>query len=114
MGRRRQVFQLLVGEDVKSSQVDLCVTVLASLGCRHVDDLAGTAFDDNEAVLPQGRALHRVREGGASVASGLEGVLMLLETQSVRGAHAPGHRKTYLRIVVRHGVGFDEVSEADD
>ena len=78
MGRGRQVFQLLVGEDIKSSQVDLCVTVLASLGSGHVDDLARTAFDDDKAVLPQGRALHRVGEGGTGVAGGLEGVLMLL------------------------------------
>lgn len=77
VGRGRQVFQLLVGEDVESSQVDLCVTVLASLGGGHVDDLAGTTLNDNEAVLPQGRALHRVGEGGASVAGRLKGVLML-------------------------------------
>ena len=87
MGRRRQVFQLLLGEDVKSSQMDLCVAVFASLGCRHVDDLAGTAFDDDEAVLPQGRALHRERHRGAGVASGFEGVLMLLKTQSVSTTH---------------------------
>ncbi len=78
VGGGRQIFQLLVGEDIESRQVDLCVTVFASLGGGHVDDLAGTALDDDKAVLSQGRALHRVGEGGASVAGGLEGVLMLL------------------------------------
>ena len=81
------------------------MTVLASLGGGHIDDLAGTTFDDDEAVLPQGRALHRKGKRGAGVASSLEGVLMLLEIQLVQEAHALGHRKTYLRIIVRHGVG---------
>jgi hypothetical protein len=35
-------YKLLVGEDVGGNQVDLGVTVLSSLGGRHVDDLAGT------------------------------------------------------------------------
>lgn len=33
------IFKLLAGEDVESDKVDLGVTVLASLGGRHVDDL---------------------------------------------------------------------------
>ena len=79
MGRGRKIFQLLASEDVESDQVDLCVTMLASLRSGHVDDLAGAALDDDEAVLPQGRTLHRVGERGASV-GGLEGVLMLVGT----------------------------------
>ena len=57
------------------------MTVLASLGGRHVNDLARTVLDHNEAVLPQGRALHGEGGRGAGI-GGLEGVLMLYK-QSV-------------------------------
>ncbi len=76
MGGRAQVFQLLAGEDVDGNKMDLGVTVLSGLGSGHVDDLAGTTLDDDEAVLPQGRALHGVRGRGAGVGA-LEGMLML-------------------------------------
>lgn len=76
VGRWGEIFQLLASEDVESDQVDLCVTVLASLGGGHVNDLAWATLDDNKAVLSQGRTLHRVGGRGASV-GGLEGVLML-------------------------------------
>lgn len=62
VGRRAQLFELLRGEDVDGDQVDLGVTVLASLGGGHFDDLAGTVLDDDETVLPQRRTLHG--EGG--------------------------------------------------
>jgi hypothetical protein len=76
MGRWRQIFEFLAGEDVKSSKMDLCVTVLSCLGSRHVDDLAGTTFDDNVTVLSQGRALHGISRRRTSVGA-FEGVLML-------------------------------------
>lgn len=76
MGGRAEIFQLLAGEDVDGYQMDLGVAVLASLRGGHFDDLAGAVLDDDEAVLPQGRALHRVRERGAGIGA-LEGVLML-------------------------------------
>ena len=76
MGGRRQIFQLLAGEDVDGDHVDLSVTVLARLGGRHLDDLAWAALDDDVPVLPQGRALHRERGRGTSIGA-LEGVLML-------------------------------------
>lgn len=56
--------------------MDLGVTVLASLGGRHVNDLAGAAFNDDETVLAQGRALHGVRQRRAGV-GGLESDIML-------------------------------------
>jgi len=56
--------------------MDLGVAVLAGLGGGHVDDLAGTVLDADEAVLAEGRALHRVRGRGAGIGA-LEGVLML-------------------------------------
>lgn len=59
--------------------MDLGVTVFASLGCRHIDDLAGTVLDHNEAVLSQGRALHWESSRGASIGR-LEGVFMLFKT----------------------------------
>lgn len=76
VGGRAELFQLLSGEDVNGDQMDLGVTVLASLGGRHVDDLAGTVLDADEAVLPQGRALDRVGEGGTGIGA-VEGVLVL-------------------------------------
>ena len=78
MGGGGQIFQLLAGEDVDGSQVDLGVTVLASLGGGHVDNLAWATFDDNMTVLSQGGTLHR--EGGRGAGIGrLKGMLMLLE-----------------------------------
>ena len=82
VGRWTEIFQLLRGEDVDGDQVDLGVTVLARLGGGHFDNLARTVLDDNEAVLPQSRALHGVRGRGTGIGA-LECVLMLHEKQSV-------------------------------
>ncbi len=76
MGGRAQILELLAGEDVDGDEMDLGVTVLASLGGGHVDNLAGAALDHDEAVLAQGRALHGVGRRGAGV-DGVEVVLML-------------------------------------
>ena len=76
MGGWAKFFELLAGEDIDGDKMDFCVTVLASLGGRHVDDLAGAVLDDNEAVLPQSRALHGVGGRGAGIGR-FEGVLML-------------------------------------
>ena len=77
MGGRAKFFKLLASEDVDGDQMDLGVAVLASLGSRHVDDLAGAVLDHDETVLSQGRALHGESGRGAGI-GGLEGVLMLL------------------------------------
>lgn len=42
---------------VDGDKVDLGVSVLAGLRGRHVDDLAGTALDDDVTVLAKSRAL---------------------------------------------------------
>jgi hypothetical protein len=84
VGRRRQIFQLLAGEQVQSDQMDLGVTVLAGLGSGHVDDLAWALLDHDEAVLAQSGTLHRVGEGRAGI-GGLEGELMLLKSDSQYG-----------------------------
>ena len=76
MGGRGKIFQLLAGEDIESSQVNLSVAVLSSLGGRHVDDLAWATLDNNEAVLSQGGTLHREGGRGAGV-DRVKGVLML-------------------------------------
>jgi hypothetical protein len=78
VGGWAKFFELLSSEDVDSDKMDLGVTVLASLGGRHVDDLARTVLDHNEAVLPQGRTLHGEGGRGAGI-GGLEGMLMLYE-----------------------------------
>jgi len=76
VGGGREILQLLRSEDINGDHVDLGVTVLASLGGRHLDDLAWTTLDDNVTVLPQRGTLHR--EGGRCTGIGaLEGVLML-------------------------------------
>ena len=76
MGRGGQILKLLASEDVGGDKVDLGVTVLASLGGRHVDDLAGTALDDDVTVLTQSRTLHR-EGGGRTRIGGLEGDFVL-------------------------------------
>lgn len=76
MGRGAKILELLAGEDVYGDQVDLGVTVLASLGGRHVDNLARAALDDDVTVLTQSRALHREGRRRTSVGR-LEGVIML-------------------------------------
>ena len=61
MSGRAKVFQLFASEDVDSDKVDFGMTVLASLRSAHFDDLARPALDDDEAVLTEGRTLHRIR-----------------------------------------------------
>lgn len=75
VGGRAKIFVLLLGEDVEGDEVDLGVTVLTSLGGRHIDDLAGTALDDNVTVLAQGGTLHRVGGRSASI-GGFEGLVL--------------------------------------
>lgn len=55
--------------------------MLSGLGGGHFDNLAWAVLDDHEAVLAQGRALHRVGSRGASI-SALEGVLLMLQIVS--------------------------------
>lgn len=76
MGGRREIFELLASEDVNGNQVDLGVTVLSSLGSRHVNDLAGAALDHDVAVLAESRTLHG-ESGGSTSIGAVEGVLML-------------------------------------
>jgi hypothetical protein len=79
VGGWAQLLKLLGGEDINGDKMDLGVTVLASLGGGHVDDLAWAALDADETVLPQGRALHWVGGGRAGIGR-VEGVLMLNTT----------------------------------
>ena len=79
MGGRAEIFELLLSEDVDGDKMDLGMAVLASLGGGHFDDLAGTVLDHDEAVLPEGRALHGIGGRGAGI-DALEGVLMLRNT----------------------------------
>ena len=71
-----QILVLLAGEDIDTDKVNLGVTVLASLGGGHLDDLARAVLDHDVAVLAQGRALHGVGGRGTGIGA-LEGVLML-------------------------------------
>lgn len=56
--------------------MDLGVTVLAGLGGRHVDDLAGAVLDHDEAVLAQSRALDGERSRSTGIGR-VEGGLVL-------------------------------------
>ena len=90
MGGRAELFELLGGEDVDGDQVNLGVTVLASLGGGHFDDLARAVLDDDETVLPQSRALHGVGLRSTGIGA-LEGVLMLrIEVSIVLGERIVG------------------------
>ncbi len=51
MGGGAKIFELLAGENVNRDEMDLSVTVLASLRGAHLDNFAGAAFDDHEAIL---------------------------------------------------------------
>jgi len=82
VGGRREILHLLASEDVDGDQVDLGVAVLSGLGGGHVDDLAGTAFDHDVAILAESGTLERVGGGGTGI-SGLEGVIVLLRRKSV-------------------------------
>jgi len=73
---RAKIFQLLASEDVNGDEMNLGVAVFARLRSGHFDDLARAVLDDDETVLPQGRALHGVGGRGTGIGA-LEGVLML-------------------------------------
>lgn len=76
MGGGRQILELLAGEDIGGDHVDLGVTVLASLGGGHLNDLARTSLNDDVTVLAQSGTLHR--EGGRGTGiSRLEGNVKL-------------------------------------
>jgi len=76
VGGGAKFFKLLASEDIDGNKMDLCVTVLTSLGGGHIDNLAGAVLDADEAVLSQSRALHGVSGRGAGIGT-LEGVFML-------------------------------------
>lgn len=119
VGGRAKILELLASEDVNRNKMDLGVTVLAGLGCAHFDNLARAALDDDETVLAERRALHRIC-GGSTGIGALEGVLMLigkLVSKSRKdlaradapdgwgkcagecGDDLPGHRRPYLELM---------------
>ena len=93
VGRGRKIFVLLASEDIGGDEMDLGVTVLASLGGRHVDNLARAALDHDETVLTQSRALHREGERRTGI-GGLEGDIVLQkETRLATEATEDGQGK---------------------
>ena len=77
VGGRAKILELLASEDVNCNKMDLGVAVLAGLGCAHFDNFARAALDNDEAVLAERRALHRICSRSTGVGA-LEGVLMLI------------------------------------
>lgn len=76
VGGGGEILKLLAGEDIGGDQVNLGVTVLSSLGGRHVNDLARAVLDHNVAVLAQSRTLHGVGERSSGI-SRLESDIVL-------------------------------------
>ena len=54
-------------ENVNPHQVDLGMTMLASLGGGHLHHTARTTLDDDVATFTKGRALHGKGQGGISI-----------------------------------------------
>ena len=78
MGRWAKFFELLAGEDIDGNQMDLSVTMLASLRGGHIDNLARTVLDADGTILSQGRALHGIRCRRASICRFKRMLFMLL------------------------------------
>ena len=77
VGGRAKILELLASEDVNCNKMDLGMAVFAGLGCAHFDNLARAALDDDETVLAERRALHRICSGSTGIGA-LEGMLMLI------------------------------------
>jgi hypothetical protein len=73
---------LLSSEDINTNQVDLSVTVLTSLGSRHINNLTRSTLNNNMSVLSQGRTLHGVGLGGTGI-SAFKGVIVVLVRHAV-------------------------------
>jgi hypothetical protein len=67
VGGWAKFFKLLAGEDINGNKMNLGVAMFAGLGGRHIDNLARAVLDNYEAVLPQGRTLHGIGSGRASI-----------------------------------------------
>jgi len=52
VGGWAKFFELLASENIDGDEMNFSVTVLASLGSGHIDDLAGAILDANKTVLP--------------------------------------------------------------
>lgn len=84
MGGGAKIFELFAGEDIDGDEMNLGVTMLASLGGGHLDDFARAALDDDETVLPQGRTLHWV--GGRRASIGTVERMLMLRPRIVSGS----------------------------
>jgi hypothetical protein len=80
VGGGTKLFVLLGSEDVDTNEMDLGMTVLACLGGRHIDDLAGTTLDDHETVLSKSGTL--LEEGGRGGSANLAKVVVMLLRES--------------------------------
>lgn len=74
---RTDILVLFAIENINTNHVHLGVTVLARLRCGHLDDLARTGLQHDEAVLAQGGALHRERAGRTRIAGIEVGIIKI-------------------------------------
>jgi hypothetical protein len=105
VGGGGEILKLLAGEDIGGNQVNLGVTVLSSLGGRHVNDLARAVLDHNVAVLAQSRTLHGEGQRGSGI-SGLEGDIVLywnMLAGASRSDHMAGLRVQHGLVPSRRG-----------
>lgn len=95
MGGWAEFFELLAGEDIDGDEMDLGVAMLASLGGRHIDDLARAVLDHDEAILSQGRALHGKSGRGTGICR-IERMLMLEDRQLALVLYGDGNNIVWL------------------
>lgn len=62
MGARNNFLAFFTRENIEANKMDLGMSVLAGVGCRHFDDFAGTALHHHVAILSQSRADHFVSQ----------------------------------------------------
>lgn len=80
VGGWAKIFQLLLGENVFSSDMNLRVSMLSGLGSGHIDDLARTIVDEDVTSLSQGRALNRIGQRCTSI-SRVDGIIMIISVR---------------------------------
>jgi len=75
--RRHDILELLPGEDIDTDEVTFSVTVLAGLGSRNLNNLAGSLLDHDVRILTDGTSLLGEGLGRSGVSLGLEVVLII-------------------------------------
>lgn len=70
MGARVGVVKLLATEDVRSSNFNPQVAMLAGARGAQIQDLAGPALDDDVSIFLERSGLHKIGAGGTGLGRG--------------------------------------------